>query len=217
MGLSSYPRTRNGKAAATIDRGEVGNQSRCAAVADRLRATESLSIVASIKRILLFFSSVSVFFELIHSTPLHHHQRGSCSYNGPRFVYPSSSLPASHLYHHRSSFTTTNTPQSPSQAQSPALPPPPHTSTPNTTSQKIFAASSGNAQTNELSTRTPPAGASRSGTSSKRKSTASRPMQKLSGAARAVTRGPRRMRMPVAMDSLCCNRVCSLASWWRSI
>jgi hypothetical protein len=25
------------------------------------------------------------------------------------------------------------------------------------------------------------------------------------------------MRMPAAMDSLCCSRVCSLASWWRSI
>lgn len=140
-------------------------------------------------------------------------RESSC--NGFRFVHTQAPMliSPSFLEHHRFVPSVTNRLQPPSQAQSPAPQPSPPTSTPNTTSPKTSAPSSARAQPNAPSTRTPPAEASRSGTNSKPKCTACRPTQKPSGAARAATPGPRRMRMRAAMASSCCSRACSPASW----
>ena len=106
-GLAAYPRARKGKAAAFIDRGEVGNQSRCAAVADGLRAAEPLRLLHS--RATVGFLIVSVYL-VSFSYHYSHPREGVATDNGLRFVHPSSHASRSQLpSHHRLRFTHTNT------------------------------------------------------------------------------------------------------------
>lgn len=116
-------------------------------------------------------------------------------------------------------------------AQSQALVPRQHTSTPNTTSAKTFKASAANERTSARSRRQvhisllhhPPsthpihiltipqhkAKASLSGTNSKPKSAASLPTTKPSGRAMAATPGRRHTPTPAATGNTCCRMACS--------